>query len=196
MAWPTRSFPTSIIPKAAVARDTDTEYIDAMKPFFGDSMLDHVCRQWTIPSAGRIRLRVWITAISTSLMACLAGLPSIHAADQDPEAVVAQWLTLYPKHLERAVDLTTETFRQGLSKEAWLALRGPHLQNLRLRYVRAKIAGHEIDGQEARVIVNTHVVTAQGDHPQDEVYFLKKGPDGIWLIDQIEVYLENFNRLP
>lgn len=113
-----------------------------------------------------------------------------------PREVVERWLTWYPKHLSRAAELTTRTFRQGLSQAEWVATRGPELRNLQLRYVRAKIAHQEIAGEEARVIVNAHVITALGDHAQDEVYFLKKSADGYWRIDRVEVYLDNFNRPP
>jgi hypothetical protein len=113
-----------------------------------------------------------------------------------PRQVVEQWLRVYPGQIEQAAELTTATFREGVSKEEWIATQGPYLRNLRMKYVRTKIAHEEMMGEEAHVIVHTHITTLMGDHPQDELYLLLKNPEGRWVIDKVEVYTESFNTVP
>jgi hypothetical protein len=113
-----------------------------------------------------------------------------------PRLVVEQWLHVYPGQIEQAAELTTAAFREGMSKEEWIATQGPFLKNLGMKYVRAKIAHEEMRGEEAHVIVHAHIVTLMGDHPQDELYVLLKNPEGGWLIEKVEVYTESFNTVP
>ena len=113
-----------------------------------------------------------------------------------PRQVVELWLQVYPSNMERAADLTTTSFREGVSKEEWITNHGAFLKNLQMKYVRGKVVNEEIKKDEARVIVNAHIKTLMGDHPQDEAYFLRKGTEGSWLVDKVEVYMDNFNRLP
>jgi len=113
-----------------------------------------------------------------------------------PRQLVEQWLQVYPGQMEQAAELTTAAFREGVSKEKWIATQGPFLKNLGMKYVRAKIVHEESVGPETHVMVHAHIVTLIGDHPQDELYILVPNPDGGWLIDQVEVYTESFNRVP
>ena len=123
------------------------------------------------------------------------------AGSQEPSAltprqVVEEWLYVYPGKIEQAAELTTAAFREGASKEEWIATQGPFLKNLGMKYVRAKVVHEEVVGPETHVMVHAHIVTLMGDHPQDELYILLPNPDGGWLINQVEVYTESFNRMP
>lgn len=113
-----------------------------------------------------------------------------------PREIVEKWLEVYPANLAQAAEMTTSTFREQASKEEWIALRGPFLKNLGMKYVRAKVVHEERVGNETHVMVHAHIVTLMGDQPQDELYILVQGSDGRWLIDQVEVYTESFNRVP
>jgi hypothetical protein len=113
-----------------------------------------------------------------------------------PRQVVEQWHHVYPDKIERAAEMTTKSYREGMSKEKWIATQKPFLQNLGMKYVRAKVVYEEILESEARVIVQAHITTVMGDHPQDELYELVRGPHGDWLINRIEVYTETFNSVP
>lgn len=113
-----------------------------------------------------------------------------------PRQVVEEWLHVYPGQIEQAAEMTTAAFREGVSKDEWIATQGPYLRNLRMKYVRAKIANEEMVGDEAHVIVHAHITTLMGDHPQDELYILLKDPEDKWVIDKVEVYTESFNRVP
>ncbi len=113
-----------------------------------------------------------------------------------PRQVVEQWHLWYPGKIEKAAEMTTMSFREGVSKQEWIATQKPFLQNLGMKYVRAKVVNEEISEKKARVIVQAHITTVMGDHPQDELYELLQGPNGNWLIDRIEVYTESFNSVP
>ncbi|MCA9499887.1 MAG: hypothetical protein KC588_11895 [Nitrospira sp.] len=118
------------------------------------------------------------------------------SSSSTPRQVVEEWFEVFPEKIELAADLTTMAFREGVSKEEWIATRGPYLRNLQLKYVRVKIAHEKMVGEEAHVIVHAHIVTLMGDQPQDELYVLLKSPEGRWIIDQVEVYTETFNMGP
>jgi hypothetical protein len=139
----------------------------------------------------------WVFGLCAGI--CLAGV--VIAGSQEPSPftprqVVEYWLHVYPGQIEQAAELTTAAFREGVSKEEWIATQGPFLKNLGMKYVRAKIAHEEMVGEEVHVIVHAHIVTLMGDHPQDELYVLLKNPEGGWLIEKVEVYTESFNTVP
>ena len=143
-------------------------------------------------------VRLWAVSC-LAVVQCLAGIEVILAKEPStmtPRQVVEQWLHVYPGNIDRAVDMTTQDFREGVSKEEWVATRGPFLKNLGMKYIRAKIVHEEIMGKEAQVIVHAHIATLMGDHPQDELYILVPHPDRGWLINHVEVYTESFNRVP
>jgi len=131
---------------------------------------------------------IWVGGVGT--------VKSQEPAPFTPRQVVEQWIHVYPGNIEQAAELTTMAFREGVSKEEWIATQGPYLRNLRMKYVRAKIAHEEMVGEEAHVIVHAHIATLMGDHPQDELYILLKDPDSRWMINNVEVYTESFNRVP
>ncbi|MBA3613586.1 MAG: hypothetical protein H0W49_11885 [Nitrospirales bacterium] len=142
---------------------------------------------------------VWYAGICLAIAICVAGVgraESQEPASPTPRQVVEQWFEVYPGNIELAAELTTTTFREGVSKEEWIATRGPYLRNLQLKYVRSNIAHEKMVGEEAHVIVHAHIVTLMGDQPQDELYVLLKNPEGRWVIDQVEVYTETFNTGP
>jgi hypothetical protein len=146
--------------------------------------------RWVVGSWVGSCLTVAIWMIGVSVVA------SQEPSSFTPRQVVEQWLQVYPGQIEQAAELTTAAFREGVSKEEWVATQGPYLRNLRMKYVRAKIAHQEIVGEEAHVIVHAHITTLMGDHPQDELYILLKNPKGRWVIDKVEVYTESFNAVP
>ena len=150
----------------------------------------------------RRRERLGVSLCAGSCLAVAAWVAGVGVAgSQEPppstsRRVVEQWLQVYPGNIEQAAELTTAAFREGVSKEEWIATQGPFLKNLGMKYVRAKIAHEEMVGEEAHVIVHAHIVTLMGDHPQDELYILLKNPEGGWLIEKVEVYTESFNTVP
>ncbi len=143
------------------------------------------------------KLKFWLTemVVLVGVFLCVPVWPQALSA-LTPREVVEKWLQVYPGNLEQAAELTTTTFREGASKEEWIAVRGPFLQNLGMKYVRAKVVHEETVGNDTHVMVHAHIVTLGGDHPQDELYILVPNPEGSWFIDAVEVYTETFNRVP
>ena len=139
----------------------------------------------------------WVSLLATVLVLTCLNVWGQESSLVHPRQIVEKWLQVYPGHMEEAAELTTTAFREGVSKEQWIAERGPFLKNLGIKYIRAKIVHEEMAGAEAHVIVHAHVVTLLEDHPQDELYILVPGLEGKgWLIDRVEVYTETFNRVP
>lgn len=136
----------------------------------------------------------WLEVAIAGTVAGAAGSQELF--NVPPRQVVEEWLQVYPGQIEQAAEMTTTAFREGASKEDWIATRKPFLQNLRMKYVRAKIAHYEMVGEEAHVIVHAHITTIMGDQPQDELYILIKNSEGRWVIDSVEIYTESFNRVP
>ncbi|MDH5699748.1 MAG: hypothetical protein OEZ41_07300 [Nitrospirota bacterium] len=151
-------------------------------------------------SKGKGRWVVWWgagTCLAIAIWVAVGGIGgSQEPFSSTPRQVVEQWFEVYPGNIELAAELTTTAFREGVSKEEWIATRGPYLRDLQLKYVRAKIAQEKMAGEEAHVIVHAHIVTLMGDQPQDELYILLKNPEGGWLIEKVEVYTESFNTVP
>lgn len=131
--------------------------------------------------------------ISLLLSSFLVDTGAAQEVPRTPGEVVQLWLKVYPNDLERAVHLTTLSFRQGVSKKDWVETQGPLLRGLRLRYSQATVVYEEIRGEEAQVIVRARVSGFMlGSQIKDELYFLQKGPDGSWLVNRVVEYTENY----
>lgn len=124
---------------------------------------------------------------------CCADLVLPQEARLTPGEVVQLWLRLYPDHLDQAVELTTLDFRQGVPKKDWIETQEPLLRGMRMCYSHGAVQFEEIRGQDARVIVRTRISTVFGVQVQDEQYYLEQDPEGMWLIDCIEEYVETVN---
>ncbi len=154
--------------------------------------MDTVKTEWDkVKGTDAFRALPWLT-----LILVLGG--SLGQAQEvlTPREVIERWVRVYPDHLEQAVTMTTYEFRSGVPQEEWVATQKPFLKNLAMQYVRAKIVHEEVRDGEAHVIVQAHIKTRMGDHPQDELYILTPGPNGEWLINAIEIYTESFNTVP
>jgi hypothetical protein len=174
-----------IVPRGSVCRESPDR--EAFNHYF-------------MRTCGAIRkaqsMRIWLCLAYALSMGGQADLWGQEVPLVSPRSVVERWLQVYPGQMEQAAKLTTPAFREGLSKEEWVATRGPFLRNLGMKYVRAKVVHDEMIEDEAHVMVHAHIVTLMGDHPQDELYILVSDPDGGWLIKEVEVYTEAFNRVP
>ncbi len=72
---------------------------------------------------------------------CLVGSAFDQESPLTPGEAVQLWLKVYPEHLERAVDLTTLSFRQGVSKKEWLGTQGPLLRGLPIALLWSPLLG-------------------------------------------------------
>lgn len=120
---------------------------------------------------------------------CLVVPGFAHTSSLTPQEVVQLWLKVYPDHLEKAVDLTTLSFRRGVSKKDWVETQEPMLRGLRMTYREVKVMHEEIQGDEARVIVRARLSSfLLGNQVKNELYLLQKGLDGSWLVNRVEEY--------
>ena len=118
---------------------------------------------------------------------------------QEPELtpgnVVRLWQTVFPANLERAANMTTLSFRQGVSREQWIETQGPLLQGMQMRYGKGEVLYEDIRGDEARVIMRVRVSSWMGSDIKNELYSLVKGPEGLWFVDRVDEFVGDLNAL-
>ena len=97
----------------------------------------------------------------------------------------------------QAATLTTPTLRNGLSQKAWIEDQAPLLRGLKLAYLRATVIYEHILAEgRAQVVLDVRMKTLIGEHTQRELYELRRGPKGQWLIDSVQEYAENYLGFP
>ena len=143
-------------------------------------------------ASGIIRFRVLGFLI---VVLCLPVHMMAQPAALTPGEVVQLWLTVYPDNLERAANMTTLNFRQGIPRQDWIDGQGPILRGLKMKYGQGRILYEEIQGNEARVVLRVPISSWMGSSVKDELYSLVKGEDGLWFIDRVDEYVPNNNPM-
>ncbi|MDT7041502.1 hypothetical protein [Candidatus Nitronereus thalassa] len=111
-----------------------------------------------------------------------------------PSEVVQLWLTVYPDNLDRAANMTTLTFRQGISRQDWIEGQELILKGLKMKYGKGRVLYEDIRGEQARVILRVRVSSWMGSANKDELYSLVKGEEGLWFIDRVDEYVPDPNE--
>ena len=134
-----------------------------------------------------------------ALVLILGGFPVVSLFAQDsplsPGEVVQLWQTVFPNNLDRAANMTTLAFRQGVLKEQWIETQEPLLRGMQMRYGKGEVLYEEIRGNEARVIIRVRVSSWMGTDIKNELYSLVKGPEGLWFVDRVDEYVGNLHAL-
>lgn len=134
--------------------------------------------------------RTVIPCLIPSLILVIA-TPSFSIGDApSPTQIVEQWLNIYPSDMAKAAELTTKSFREGLSKAEWIESQGLLLGSLRMKYLRAKVVYQQIKQDRAQVVVQAYISSILGGQRYDELYLLQKDQNGQWLIDAVKEYAE------
>ena len=113
-----------------------------------------------------------------------------------PTQIVQHWLQVYPSDIAQAAELTTRAFRDGLTKEEWIASQGPLLQNMRMKYRHGKVLFQQIREDQAQVVAKVRLSSILGEQDQTELYVLHRNQDGQWRIDTVKEYTENYLGFP
>ena len=95
---------------------------------------------------------------------------------------------VYPSEMEKAAELTTRSFREGLSKDDWIESQGLLLRSLQMKYLHARVVYQQIEEVQAQVVVQASISTFLGQQLQNELYLLQKDQNGKWLIDAVKEY--------
>ncbi len=135
----------------------------------------------------------WCGPVSLLIVLCFPGQLLAQSPPLTPGDVVQLWLTVYPDNLDRAANMTTLNFRQGIPRQDWIDAQDPILRGLRLKYGQGRILYEDIQGNEARVILRVPVSSWMGSAVKDELYSLVKGEEGLWFIDRVDEYVPNTN---
>jgi len=112
-----------------------------------------------------------------------------------PGAVVHLWQTVFPENLARAANMTTLSFRQGVSREQWVETQEPLLRGLQMRYGKGEVLYEDVRGEEARVLMRVRLSSWMGSAIKNELYSLVKGPDGLWFVDRVDEFVGDPNAL-
>ena len=137
----------------------------------------------------------WGGCVSLLILLCFPGQLLAQLPSLTPGDVVQLWLTVYPDNLDRAANMTTLNFRQGIPRQDWIDAQDPILRGLRLKYGQGRILYEDIQGNEARVILRVPVSSWMGSAVKDELYSLVKGEEGLWFIDRVDEYVPNTNQM-
>ena len=113
-----------------------------------------------------------------------------------PTQIVQRWLQVYPSNMTQAAELTTKAFREGLTKEEWIASQGPLLQNMRMKYHHGKVLFQQIREDQAYVVTQVRLSSIMGAADHTELYELRQNQEGQWRIDAVKEYTENFLGFP
>lgn len=123
------------------------------------------------------------------IVLCFPGQILAQSSPLTPGDVVKLWLTVYPENLDRAANMTTLNFRQGIPRQDWIDAQEPILQGLRMKYGQGQILYEDIQGKEARVVLRVPLSSWMGSAVKDELYSLVKGEEGLWYIDRVDEYV-------
>ena len=137
----------------------------------------------------------WSGVFTILVVLCLPGQLVAQMTPLTPGDVVKLWLTVYPDNLERAANMTTLNFRQGITRQDWIDGQGPILKGLKMKYGQGRILFEEIRGDEARVILRVPISSWMGSAVKDELYSLVKGEEGLWFIDRVDEYVPTHPRM-
>jgi hypothetical protein len=143
-----------------------------------------------------VRSQKWPMIVGLLIMLLAPGQIGAQSSPLTPREVVQLWLTVYPDNLERAANMTTLNFRQGISHQDWIDGQGPILQGLKMKYGQGRVLYEDIQGEEARVILRVRVSSWMGAATKDELYSLVKGEEGLWFIDRVDEYVPNPSERP
>jgi hypothetical protein len=86
--------------------------------------------------------------------------------------------------------VTTENFRDGMSKQEWVDKRLPVLRDIEYERLEGEARGVRVEGDTALVTFNATIDTVVGKCWQKELYSLVRRGQ-IWLLDDMEVVEED-----
>jgi len=143
---------------------------------------------------GGVRRGGWWTTLCCLIILTIPGQLFAQSLPMTPGEVVQLWLTVYPDNLERAANMTTLDFRQGVSRRDWIESQQPLLRGLHLKYGKGRVLYEEIRGDQAQVLLRVRVSSWMGSSVKDELYSLVKGEEGLWFVDRVDEYIPNSNQ--
>jgi hypothetical protein len=116
-----------------------------------------------------------------------AGAPPSEAGPtpplKSPLHVVVDYLRFQAIQPGRALQYTTEDFRQGMSPQEWLTQLQQARQEQGETYVGWKVQRLHVADTQAIVYVQTRVLHRGQEHTRSEVFTLVRAPEGEWLLD-------------
>ena len=103
-----------------------------------------------------------------------------------PRQTVIKWTQVYGVDMDRASDLTTLVYREGMTKKDWIARYAPTLESIGYKHMGGDIVAELTEDSKSMIVMHSKIMTVAGGIEQVEIYELLNS-DGTWLINNITV---------
>jgi hypothetical protein len=110
----------------------------------------------------------------------------LHAESSSPMDIVNEWMSVYGIDQDRASELTTLKFREGIPKKTWADETFRILKKGGYKHVDDKFLGISVRETSALVVIESTIETVMGKTKQKEFYLLNM-ENNEWLIEDILV---------
>ena len=121
----------------------------------------------------------------TFILFLALSIPS-HSQNNSPMDTVNEWISVYGVDQDRASDLTTLKFREGIPKKIWADETFRILKRGGYKHIDDKFLGISVRGISSMIVIKSTIETIVGITKQKEIYILNM-EEGEWLIEDIVV---------
>jgi hypothetical protein len=121
----------------------------------------------------------------TFILFLALSIPS-HAQSNSPMDTVNEWISVYGVDQDRASELTTLKFREGIPKKIWADETFRILKKGGYKHIEDKFLGISVRDMSSMIVIESTIETIAGITKQKEIYILNI-ENGDWLIEDIVV---------
>ena len=109
-----------------------------------------------------------------------------YALTNSPMEIVSEWVSAYGVDQDRASELTTVKFREGIPKKIWADETFKILKKGGYKNIDFDFLGISVRDISSMIVIKSTIETVMGITQQKEIYILNV-EDGKWLIEDIMV---------
>ncbi len=107
-----------------------------------------------------------------------------------PTDIVKKWIEIYGRDFDEASELTTLSFRNGITKKDWASKISKIMESIEYEHLGGKVVAEITKKDKSINILQSKIKTIVGGSYQKEVYELHN-IEGKWLINEIVVKEED-----
>ncbi len=109
-----------------------------------------------------------------------------YALNNSPMEIVSEWVSVYGVDQDKASELTTLKFREGIPKKIWADETFRILKKGGYKNIDYNFLGISVRDISSMIVIESTIETIVGITQQKEIYILNV-EDGEWLIEDIMV---------
>ena len=109
-----------------------------------------------------------------------------YALNNSPMEIVNEWMSVYGVDQDRASELTTLKFREGIPKKIWADETFRILKKGSYKSIDYNFLGISVRDVSSMIVIESTIETIVGITQQKEIYILNM-EDGKWLIEDLRV---------